>query len=128
MLCAVSVFPNITLGISVTIARQEFNCLVIVCTPAVAHKEWICCTIMGIVHMADGNRHSIAIKANIIMNPHQITRSVIYIACAGTTCSTGGVIPIAFQTVTVAVGYIQYRIKPVITGVRAVIRRVVLSK
>ena len=66
-----------------------------------AKAKDIVCAIIGVVHMIDGNRHSVATKADVIVDPCQVARIVVDIASTGSARRCRGVIPIAFNAIAV---------------------------
>ena len=90
MECTVTILPNIIAAIF----RPHIHSLVIVGTPTITHAKLVAVRIVGIVNVADGNRHTVTAKSDIAVDPHQIAVIIINIARTSPTCRTGRVIPI----------------------------------
>ena len=103
MPCGIFVLPDIV-GV---VGRPLIDKLVIIAAPAVAHTEIIIGLIVGVIHVIDSHRHTIAGEPQTVVDPDKVSRIVIDIACTCCAGTVGGVIPDVFQTAVVNVGNAQ---------------------
>ena len=114
MFCTVAIFPNIIgvgskLVVPIIYKRHTTDRLVIISSPTIPQSKGVTLRITRIVDMADCHRHQISAKAKVTSCPSKVSGIVIDIAGTCTPSGCGGIVPITFQTVSIAINNHQLR-------------------